>query len=121
MNCANNGSKDWDYIKVGSNRQDSIGTITTDSPFAEAIAESAITIDSVNDAYINSITLLVSSSADFKTNTASYDVKVAKGEQTTKITTPVANAYYKYVIDCKQSKKNGPIAISKITFTTVAE
>lgn len=121
VNCANNGSKDWDYIKVGSNRQDSIGTITTDSPFAEAIAESAITIDSVNDAYINSITLLVSSSADFKTNTASYDVKVAKGEQTTKITTPVANAYYKYVIDCKQSNRNGPIAISKITFTTVAE
>lgn len=121
VNCANNGSKDWDYIKVGSNRQDSIGTITTDSPFSEAIAESAITIDSVNDAYINSITLLVSSSADFKTNTVPYDVKVAKGEQTTKITTPVANAYYKYVIDCKQSKKNGPIAISKITFTTVAE
>lgn len=121
VNCANNGSKDWDYIKVGSNRQDSIGTITTDKPFAEDIAESAITIDSVNDAYINSIKLLVSTSADFKTNTASYDVKVAKGEQTTKIKTPVANAYYRYVIDCKQSKKNGPIAISKITFTTVAE
>lgn len=121
VNCANNGSKDWDYIKVGSKNKDSIGTITTDKPFAEAIAESAITIDSVNDAYINSITLLVSSSADFKTNTASYDVKVAKGEQTTKIKTPVANAYYRYVIDCKQSKKNGPIAISKITFTTVAE
>lgn len=120
VNCANN-DKGWDFIKAGSSKKDSIATITTDSPFAEAIAESAITIDSVNDAYINSITLLVSSSADFKTNTASYDVKVAKGEQTTKITTPVANAYYKYVIDCKQSKKNGPIAISKITFTTVAE
>lgn len=120
VNCANN-NKGWDFIKAGSSKKDSIATITTDSPFAEAIAESAITIDSVNDAYINSITLLVSSSADFKTNTASYDVKVAKGEQTTKITTPVANAYYKYVIDCKQSKKNGPIAISKITFTTVAE
>lgn len=120
VNCANN-NKGWDFIKAGSSKKDSIATITTDSPFAEAIAESAITIDSVNDAYINSITLLVSSSADFKTNTASYDVKVAKGEQTTKITTPVANAYYKYVIDCKQSKKNGPIAISKITFTTVAK
>lgn len=120
VNCANN-NKGWDFIKAGSSKKDSIATITTDSPFAEAIAESAITIDSVNDAYINSITLLVSSSADFKTNTASYDVKVAKGEQTTKIKTPVANAYYRYVIDCKQSKKNGPIAISKITFTTVAE
>lgn len=120
VNCANN-NKGWDFIKAGSSKKDSIATITTDSPFAEAIAESAITIDSVNDAYINSITLLVSSSADFKTNTASYDVKVAKGEQTTKITTPVANAYYKYVIDCKQSKKNGPIQISKITFTTVAK
>lgn len=120
VNCANN-NKGWDFIKAGSSKKDSIATITTDSPFAEAIAESAITIDSVNDAYINSITLLVSSSADFKTNTASYDVKVAKGEQTTKITTPVANAYYKYVIDCKQSKRNGPIQISKITFITVAK
>ncbi len=122
VNCANNGSKDWDYIKVGSNRQDSIGTITTDKPFAEDIAESTIAIDSVINEYINSIKLLVSTSADFTPETTtSYDVTVAKGEQTTKITTPVANAYYKYVIDCKQSKRNGPIAISKITFTTVAE
>lgn len=121
VNCANN-NKQWDFIKAGSKKQASIGTITTDSPFAEAIAESAITIDSVNDAYINSITLLVSTSDKFTADTTtSYDVNVAKGEQTTKITTPVANAYYKYVIDCKQSKNNGPIAISKITFTTVAE
>lgn len=122
VNCANNGSKDWDYIKVGSNRQDSIGTITTDKPFAEDIAESTIAIDSVINEYINSIKLLVSTSADFTTDTTtSYDVNVAKGEQTTKITTPVANAYYRYVIDCKKASKNGPISISKITFTTVAE
>lgn len=122
VNCANDGSKDWDYIKVGSNRQDSIGTITTDKPFAEDIAESTIAIDSVINEYINSIKLLVSTSADFTPETtASYDVTVAKGEQTTKIKTPVANAYYRYVIDCKKAKKNGPISISKITFTTVAE
>lgn len=122
VNCANNGSKDWDYIKVGSKNKDSIGTITTDKPFAEAIAESTIKIDAVTPTSINSIKLLVSTSADFTTDTtASYDVKVAKGEQTTKITTPVANAYYRYVIDCKKASKNGPIQISKITFTTVAE
>ena len=122
VNCANNGSKDWDYIKVGSNRQDSIGTITTDKPFIEDIAESTIAIDSVINEYINSIKLLVSTSADFTPETtASYDVTVAKGEQTTKIKTPVANAYYRYVIDCKKAKKNGPIQISKITFTTVAK
>lgn len=122
VNCANNGSKDWDYIKVGSNRQDSIGTITTDKPFDEDIAESTIAIDSVINEYINSIKLLVSTSADFTTDTTtSYDVNVAKGEQTTKIKTPVANAYYRYVIDCKKAKRNGPISISKITFTTVAK
>lgn len=121
VNCANN-SNGWDFIKVGSKNKDSIGTITTDKPFAEAIAESAITIDSVINASINSIKLLVSTSADFTADTTtSYDVKVAKGEQTTKITTPVANAYYRYVIDCKKASKNGPIAISKITFTTVAK
>lgn len=122
VNCANNGSKDWDYIKVGSNRQDSIGTITTDKPFAEDIAESAITIDKVNVTYINSIKLLVSTSKDFTTDTTtSYNVNIAEGEQTTKIKTPVANAYYRYVIDCKKASSNGPIQISKITFTTVAE
>lgn len=122
VNCANNCSKDWDYIKVGSNRQDSIGTITTDKPFAEDIAESTIAIDSVINEYINSIKLLVSTSADFTPETTtSYDVTVAKGEQITKIKTPVANAYYRYVIDCKKAKKNGPISISKITFTTVAK
>lgn len=121
VNCANN-KKQWDFIKAGSKKQDSIGTITTDSPFAEAIAESAITIDKVNVTYINSIKLLVSTSKDFTTDTTtSYNVNIAEGEQTTKITTPVANAYYRYVIDCKKASSNGPIQISKITFTTVAE
>lgn len=121
VNCANNNNG-WDFIKAGSKNKDSIGTITTDKPFAEAIAESTIKIDAVTPTSINSIKLLVSTSADFTTDTTtSYDVNVAKGEQTTKITTPVANAYYRYVIDCKKASKNGPIQISKITFTTVAE
>lgn len=116
----NNYKGTWDYVKFGT-KSASTGTITTDSPFAEAIAESAITIDKVTIASIDSIKLLVSTSADFKTNTTSYNVNVAEGEQTTKITTPVANAYYKYEINCKKASKNGPIQISKITFTTVAE
>lgn len=117
----NNFNGAWDYVRFGTKKGDSTGTITTDSPFAEAIAESAITIDKVTIASIDSIKLLVSTSADFKTNTTSYNVNVAEGEQTTKITTPVANAYYKYEINCKKASKNGPIQISKITFTTVAE
>lgn len=117
----NNFDGAWDYVRFGTKKGDSTGTITTDSPFAEAIAESAITIDKVTIASIDSIKLLVSTSADFKTNTTSYNVNVAEGEQTTKITTPVANAYYKYEINCKNASRNGPIQISKITFTTVAE
>lgn len=117
----NNYKGTWDYVKFGSKKVASKGTITTDSPFVEAIAESTITIDKVNDASINSIKLLVSTSDKFTDDTTtSYDVKVAEGKQTTKIKTPVANAYYRYVIDCKK-KSNGSIAISKITFTTVAE
>lgn len=119
-NC-NNNNNGWDFIRIGSKKKAYVGSIATASAFTEAIAESAITIDKVNVTYINSIKLLVSTSVDFKTVTASYDVKVASGKQTTKITTPVANAYYKYEIDCKQAKDNGPIQISKITFTTVAE
>lgn len=117
----NNFDGAWDYVKFGTKKGDSTGTITTDSPFAEAIAESAITIDKVTIASIDSIKLFVSTSADFKTNTTSYNVNVAEGKQITKITTPVANAYYKYEIKCKKASKNGIIQISKITFTTVAE
>lgn len=120
-NC-NNNNNNWNFIKIGSKSKAYVGSISTALPFAEAIAESAITIDKVNVTYINSIKLLVSTSKDFTTDTtASYDVKVANGEQTTKIKTPVANAYYRYVIDCKKASSNGPIQISKITFTTVAE
>ena len=117
----NNFKGTWDYVRFGSRKGDSTGTITTDSPFAEAIAESTIKIDAVTLESINSIKLLVSTSENFTDDTTtSYDVNVAKGEQTTKIKTPVANAYYRYVIDCKKSQ-NGIIQISKITFTTVAE
>lgn len=117
----NNFDGAWDYVRFGTKKGDSTGTITTDSPFAEAIAESAITIDKVTIASIDSIKLFVSTSADFKTNITSYNVNVAEGKQITKITTPVANAYYKYEIKCKKASKNGIIQISKITFTTVAE
>lgn len=117
----NNFDGAWDYVRFGTQKGDSTGTITTDSPFAEAIAESAITIDKVTIASIDSIKLFISTSADFKTNTTSYNVNVAEGKQITKITTPVANAYYKYEIKCKKASKNGIIQISKITFTTVAE
>lgn len=124
-NC-NNNNNGWSYIRIGYKSGPSVGSIATASSFAEAIAESAITIDNVKDQqFINSIKLLVSTSSEFNPDTTtSYDVNVAKGEQITKITTPVAKAYYKYVIDCKQSTKeigNGLIQISKITFTTVAE
>ena len=124
VNC-NNNKNDWDYIKIGTKSGASVGSIATASPFVEAIAESAITIDKVNVAFINSIKLLVSTSENFTDDTTtSYNVNIAEGVQITKITTPVANAYYKYEIDCKQTNNkigNGPIQISKITFTTVAE
>lgn len=118
-NC-NNNNNEWDFIRIGSKKNASVGSIATASPFVEAIAESTIKIDAVTSTSINSIKLLVSTSKDFTTGTATYNLNVAEGGQITKITTPVANAYYKYVIDCKKAN-NGSIQISKITFTTVAE
>ena len=119
VNC-NNNNNEWDFIRIGSKKNASVGSIATASAFPEAIAESTIKIDAVTPESINSIKLLVSTSADFKTITASYNVNVAAGGQITKITAPVANAYYKYEINCKKAS-NGSIQISKITFTTVAE
>lgn len=56
----NNNTNKWDYIKFGRKKVASIGNIHTLSPFANPIASSTITIDSITDAKVNSIKFYIS-------------------------------------------------------------
>ena len=112
----NNNTNKWDYIKFGSKKVASIGNIHTLSPFANPIASSTITIDSITAAKVNSIKFYISTNEDFS-NAEVHNLAIKTGVIETTVTTPVANAYYKYEFDCQSGSGNGFVQISKVTFT----
>lgn len=112
----NNNTNKWDYIKFGCKKVASVGKIYTQSPFANPIASSAITIDSINAAKVNSIKFYISTNADFS-DAEVYNLAIKTGVIETTVTTPVANAFYKYEFDCQSGSGNGFVQISKVTFT----
>lgn len=112
----NNNTNKWDYIKFGRKKVASIGNIHTLSPFANPIASSTITIDSITAAKVNSIKFYISINEDFS-NAEVHNLAIKTGVIETTVTTPVANAYYKYEFDCQSGSGNGFVQISKVTFT----
>lgn len=112
----NNNTNKWDYIKFGRKKVASIGNIHTLSPFANPIASSTITIDSITVAKVNSIKFYISTNEDFS-NAEVHNLAIKTGVIETTVTTPVANAYYKYEFDCQSGSGNGFVQISKVTFT----
>lgn len=112
----NNNSSLWNNtVRFGRKKYASVGKIYTQSPFANPIASSAITIDNINAEKVNSIKFYISTNADFK-DAEVYNLAIKEGVIETTVTTPVANAFYKYEFDC-QSSSNGFVWISKVTFT----
>lgn len=112
----NNNTNKWDYIKFGRKKVASIGNIHTLSPFANPIASSTITIDSITAAKVNSIKFYISTNDNFSDATV-YNLAIKAGVIETTVKTPVANAYYKYEFDCQSDSGNGFVQISKVTFT----
>lgn len=112
----NNNTNKWDYIKFGRKKVASIGNIHTLSPFANPIASSTITIDSITAAKVNSIKFYISTNEDFS-NAEVHNLAIKTGVIETTVTTPVANAYYKYEFDCQSGSGTGFVQISKVTFT----
>lgn len=112
----NNHTNKWDYIKFGRKKVASIGNIHTLSPFVNPIASSTITIDSITAAKVNSIKFYISTNEDFS-NAEVHNLAIKTGVIETTVTTPVANAFYKYEFDCQSNSGNGFVQISKVTFT----
>lgn len=117
---ANNNKNKWAYIKMGSSKKASVGSITTNAAIDKAITKIDLTIDAVTAEYINSLTLKTKTADGEWTDAGTFTI--AKGTQSVAIATPTENMFYQIVADCKQAKDNGPIQISKVEYCiTIAD
>ena len=115
---ANNNNNGWAYIKMGSKKAASVGTITTHVAIDEAITKVVLTIDAVTANAINSLTLKTQTAGGEWTDAGTFTI--AKGTQSVVIATPTENMFYQIVADCKKATDNGPIQISKVEYYKAA-
>lgn len=111
-----NKPTNWTYIKAGSRKDVSVATITTKTTMPEAISTVTMTIDAITATYVNSIKLEVLS-ADEKNVKETISGKVQKGNCVFNIANPQQDCKYRITVDCKQSKKNGSVQVSKVVYT----
>lgn len=111
----NNYNNNWTYVKAGSNKAESVATITTKTTIPEAIATITMTIDKINATYVNSIKMEVISATGDTIETIPGTAK--QGPCVFNITNPQKDCKYKITVDCKKSQKNGSIQVSKVVYT----
>ena len=118
-NFNSNTWNNWKYIKCGSNKFESVASITSPA-IDQPISNIVLTIDQITKAKINSIKLQVATDADCKNVTEEIPAKIEDGDLIFKPTKPAANNYYKFVFDC-QAGSNGLIQVSKIAYYKVGD
>lgn len=118
MKNFNNNNNGWSYVKAGSKSNASVAEIITDSTMADAITKVVVTVDKVTARSVNSFKLIVASDANFENVIETVSLNIKTGENTFSCTTPIANCYYKIVIDCKKASSNGIVQISKLEYYT---
>lgn len=113
----NNNNNGWAYIKCGRKDNESVASISTASVMDKAIGSVVVTIDKMTADKINSITMTVSSDADFQNVIETVDAQeLAQGDMEFKVSSPAANNYYKLTFDCQAGTANGLIQISKVSY-----
>ena len=118
-NANNNNWNSWKYIKFGSKKNASIGSIETINAI-ENVSTIKLTIDKITAASINSIKLEKSSDASFTKidSTLTLDV-LSTGIKEFEIN-DTGTSYYKFTFDCKKGSGNGFLQISKVGFYNVS-
>lgn len=116
----NKWEKNWKYIKCGSNKSESVASITSPA-IDQPISNIVLTIDQITKAKINSIKLQVATDADCKNVTEEIPAKIEDGDLIFKPTKSAANNYYKFVFDCQKGSRNGLIQVSKIAYYKVGD
>ena len=117
-NFNNNNNNGWPYVRAGSKKNASIAEIITDSTMVDAITKVVVTVDKVTARSVNSFKLIVASDSNFENVIETVSLNIKTGENTFSCTTPIANCYYKIVIDCKKASSNGIVQISKLEYYT---
>lgn len=100
---SNRWDKNWKYIKCGSNKFESVASITSPA-IDQLISNIVLTIDNITKAKINSIKLQVATDADCKNVTEEIPAKIEDGDLIFKPTKSAANNYYKFVFDCQKDQ-----------------
>ena len=119
-NFNSNTWNNWKYIKCGSNKFESVASITSPA-IDQPISNIVLTIDQITKAKINSIKLQVATDADCNNVTEEIPAKIEDGDLIFKPTKPAANNYYKFVFDCQKGSRNGLIQVSKIAYYKVGD
>ncbi len=118
-NFNNNKWDNWSYIKCGTKNGDSKASIFTATPIAAKLAKLQVSVDAINTDYVNSVTFNVYSDANKSATVLSKaveDLKTGIVEISIDADKQAAGLYYELVFDCKQSKSNGVITISKVVY-----
>ena len=116
----NNWNDNWTYIRCGRKSNVSTASIATDFAIDQSVSSVVVTFDKIDNAdKINSISLVVASDASFSNVIETIDAPNKEaGDMIFEIANPTANNYYKLVIDCQATGKNGTVQISKLQYMT---
>ena len=114
----NQWGNNWTYIKAGSKKNASVATISNTTAFDKPIYKVVVTYnEAIDQSYVNSISLEVSSDAKFSNIIETVSQKsYSKGEYTFNITNPKANQYFRLKYDLKKGKNNGFVEVKKIEY-----
>ena len=107
----NNG---YGQVKFGRKNNASVGSITTDAAYTEAVTKVDLTIDAITAGNISSIKLYTKSANTEWTEAGSFDKAI--GTQTVTLSNSSENLYYKIEFDCTAGSSNGLITISKVDY-----
>ncbi len=111
----NNWDNKWTYIKCGSKKAASVGTIATASAVQTVIESVEVEIGSIIASSVNDIYLQTSSDGTTWSNKVSLDESdLTIGTKAFTIAAPAANMFYKLSFDCEKSS-NGVVQVNKLT------
>ena len=114
---ANNNKNGWNYIKFGSKKAASVGSITTPM-FANTISKVDLTLEKISySSAINSVKLQSSTDGTTFTDVATFTTK-ANSTVSVTVSDSVENSYYRIQFDCAKAGGNGAITVCGVSFYT---
>lgn len=114
----NNNNNGWEFVRAGSKKNATVATISNTTAFDKPISKIVVTYDFKNfdQNYVNSISLEVSSDADFTKIIETVSQSSYSESATFNISEPKENQYFRLKYDLKKGQNNGFVQINKIEY-----